>query len=226
MPIAKPAADAHGQSLHHHGWVIVLTAVANFGLMGLHPHAGGQPLEMVQTLIRQGAYNSAVHGALMASYLVSIVGFLGLCHDLGRHRLSVQLAFVAYVASVFAAISAAVAAGFVMRSIAIGYASAGPEQVDLITNALRVTGAFNFAWGRIWMVALSAAILLWSIALVRLPDVLPRLLGALGMLLGGLSISGLIAGSIGLNVSAVLAMIAAQTAWSIGIGILLIRKNR
>lgn len=213
-------------SVRLYGWLISGGSIAAISLMGLHPKmSSGSPLETVQALVRNAIFNASIHGSLMAVYVLLAVAFLGLCHYLGRHRVTVQLGYAAYVLSLIAGISAAVSAGFVMTTIAGGYPNPTPDQVDRMLNGMRVAGAYNFTWGRIWMIAVSAAVLLWSVELVRREKALERSIGAYGIALGAVTITGMIAGIIGLSVYAVLAMVAAQTLWSVLVGVLLIRHG-
>ena len=213
-------------SVRLYGWLIAGGSIAAILLMSLHPRmSGGSPLEMVQALVRNASFNASVHGSLMAVYVMLAVSFLGLCHYLGRHQVTVHLGYAAYVLSLVAGISAAVSAGFVMATIAGGYPNPTPDQVDRIVNGMRVAGAYNFTWGRIWMVAVSAAVLLWSVELVRRDKAFERSIGAFGIALGAVTIVGMITGIIGLSVYAVIAMVAAQTVWSVLVGVLLIRHG-
>ena len=213
-------------SVRLYGWLIAGGSIAAILLMSLHPRmSGGSPLEMVQALVRNASFNASVHGSLMAVYVMLGVSFLGLCHYLGRHQVTVQLGYAAYVLSLVAGISAAVSAGFVMATIAGGYPNPTPDQVDRIVNGMRVAGAYNFTWGRIWMIAVSAAVLLWSVELVHRDKAFERSIGAFGIALGAITIVGMIAGIIGLSVYAVIAMVAAQTVWSVLVGVLLIRHG-
>ena len=118
-----------GTSVRLYGWLIAGGSIAAILLMSLHPRmSGGSPLEIVQALIRNASFNALVHGSLMAVYVMLGVSFLGLCHYLGRHQVTVQLGYAAYVLSLVAGISAAVSAGFVMATIAGGY----PNPLSLV----------------------------------------------------------------------------------------------
>lgn len=207
-----------------YGIILIVGSLLAFGGMSLHPSGGGAPLEMVRRIIQSGSFNAAVHGFLMAVYLLLVLGFFGFSRWLGGNRPLVQAGFIAYVAGAFAGIAAAISAGFVMRSIALGYTDAGPGQEDLVRNAFRVAGAFNYAWGRMWMLAISIAVLLWSIALLRRESP-ARLVALFGIAVGGVGTIGFVTGLISLSIMAVLGVIAGHTLWSVAAGWLLVRRD-
>lgn len=204
-----------------YGALIIAGSALALGGMAMHPTGGGKVMDMVRELAANGAFNAYVHGFLIAVYLCLTLGFFGFTRWLGGERLAAQAGFIAYAASIYAAIAAAMSAGFVNRTLAFAYLDAKPEEVNSVVAAFRVAGAFNYAWGRMWMIALSAAILLWSIELVRRPG-RARPLGWFGIALGAVSAAGFVLGLIPLTVAALIGVIAAQSAWSVGAGVLMI----
>ena len=207
-----------------YGWIIILGSLATLGGMALHPTAGGRIMENVRNLVENGAFNAQVHFFLITTYFVLLLGFFGLSDWLGGRRLLVRGGLIAYAVGTFAGSAAGVAAGFVLRTLAFGYANARPDEINSVVSAFRVAGAFNYAWGRMWMIAVSAAILLWSIEMVR-REGLARPLGAFGLLVGVAGVIGIPTGLIALSVTALLGLVLAQTAWSVGVGVLLIRSR-
>jgi hypothetical protein len=207
-----------------HGVLIIAGSVLALGGMAVHPSGAGKVMDMVRDLAANGSFNAYVHGFLIAVYLVLTLGFFGFTRWLGGDRIAAQAGLVAYAASAVAATAAAMSAGFVNRTLAFAYLEAKPEQVDSVVAAFRVSGAFNYAWGRMWMIAMSAAILLWSIELVRRTGS-ERLVGWFGVALGAVSIAGFVLGLIPLTVVALIGIIAAQTVWSIGVGVLMVRSR-
>lgn len=207
-----------------HGALIIAGSVLALAGMAVHPSGGGKVMDTVRDLAANGGFNAYVHGFLIAVYLGLTLGFFGFTRWLGGDRIAAQAGFVAYSASAVAATAAAMSAGFVNRTLAFAYLTAKPEEVNSVVAAFRVSGAFNYAWGRTWMIALSAAILLWSIELVR-QDGRARLLGWFGVSLGVVSIAGFVLGIIPLTVVALIGIIAAQTVWSVGAGVLMQRSR-
>jgi hypothetical protein len=207
-----------------HAWLIIAGSVLALVGMAVHPSGNGRAMDMVRDLVANGAFNAYVHGFLITVYLSLVLGFFGLTQWLGGGRVAAQAGFVAYCASVIAATAAAISSGFVNRTLAFNYLDAKPDEVNAVVAAFRVAGAFNHAWGRMWVIALSAAIVLWSIELLGLRG-FARPLGWLGLSIGIVAIIGLPLGLVPLTVVALVGVIAAQTAWSIGVGVLMLRSR-
>lgn len=217
----KAADGADGRT---HGWIVILGSLAALGGMMVHPTGGGRALDMVRSLVRDGGFNAGVHAFLIGVYLALILGFYGFSRRLGRDDPLVQGGFIAYVAGAFAAVAAAMSAGFVNRTLAMNYADATQDKAEYIVAAFRVSGAFNYAWGRMWVIAISVAILLWSIALLRRGGRV-RLLGLFGILLGLAGAAGIGLGLLPLSVFALIGVIAGQTLWSVAVGALMVRRS-
>ena len=207
-----------------YGWIIILGSIAAVVGMSLHPTPGPDLMENVRNMVENGEFSIAVHFGLLATYLVLLLGFVGFSDWLGLGRIAVRGGLIAYGASVVAGFAAAISGPIAMRTIAFGYAEAGPEQVDYVRAAFRVAGAQNFAWGRAWMIILSAAIFLWSIELMRRAG-LARGLGYFGLLVGTAGVVGIPLALIPLSPSSLVFLVLAQTAWSIGAGVLLLRAR-
>jgi hypothetical protein len=206
-----------------YGWIIVVGSIAALGGMALHPTGGGRIMENVRNIVENGGFNAAVHMFLITTYFVLLLGFLGFSDWLGGKRLVVRGGVIAYAVGAFAGSAAAIAAGFVLRTLSFSYVNAKPDEINSVVSAFRVAGAFNFAWGRMWMIAISVAIGLWSIELLR-REGLARPLGFFGLVVGLAGVIGIPSGIIALSVSALLGLVLAQTAWSVGAGVLLIRQ--
>lgn len=208
-----------------YGLIIIIGSIAAVVGMSLHPTPGPDIMQNVRDMVENGGFSIAVHFALLATYLVLMLGFVGFSDWLGLNRLAVRGGLIAYGASVVAGFGAAISGPIAMRTIAFAYAKAGPEQADYIRAAFRVAGAQNFAWGRAWMIILSAAILLWSIELLR-RDGLAKYLGYFGLLVGAAGVVGIPMALIPLSPGTLVFLVLAQAAWSIGAGVLLVRARR
>ena len=222
MPVIEEQAaplEAHDRT---YGWIIIAGSIAALGGMAVHPTGGGTALEMVRDLIAEGGFNAWLHGLLMAVYLVLLLGFYGFSLRLGMHRPLVQGGLIAYAAGVFAAIAAAISVGLRLSHRRLRLCQCRPGPGQFIVAAFRVAGAYNFAWGRMWMIAISAAILLWSLAM-RGEKGAARAIALLGIAVGIVGAIGIPTGLIPLTVIALVGLIAAQTLWSVAVGVLLVR---
>jgi hypothetical protein len=207
-----------------YGLIIIIGSLAALGGMAVHPTGGGKVMDTVRDLAANGGFNALVHGFLIGVYLLLILGFWGFSDWLGSDRPAVRGGIVAYAAGAFAGVAGAIQSGFVGRTLAFNYLDAKPEEINSVVAAFRVSGAQNFAWGRMWMIAISAAFLLWSIELVR-RDGSAKYLGGFGVIIGIVGFIGIPSGLIPLTVVALVGLILAQTAWSIGAGLLMIRSR-
>jgi hypothetical protein len=219
------ASDDIGQrSWTAYGWIIIIGSLAAVAGMAVHPTGGTNIMENVRNLVEDGDFNMAVHFSLIATYLVLVLGFVGLSDWLGLDRIFVRGGLIAYCASVVAGIAAAISGPIAMRTMAFAYAKATPDQAEYIVSAFRVAGAQNFGWGRMWMIVLSAAILLWSVELIR-REGMARYLGYFGLAVGAAGVVGIPLALIPLTPSSLVILVFAQTAWSVGAGLLLVRNR-
>jgi hypothetical protein len=218
------SADIEQKSWAAYGWIIIVASLAAVAGMAVHPTGGPNIMENVRNLVENGDFNMAVHFGLLTTYLILVLGFVGLSDWLGLNRIFVRGGLIAYCASVVAGFAAAISGPIAMRTIAFGYARAGPEQADYIRAAFRVAGAQNFAWGRAWMIILSGAILLWSIELIR-REGLAKYLGYFGLLVGAAGVIGIPLALIPLSPSSLVFLVLGQTVWSAGAGLLLVRTR-
>jgi hypothetical protein len=79
-------------------------------------------------------------------------------------------------------------------------------------------------WAGIGAVATSAAILAWSSLLVRRAGGL-RIIGGAGLALGLATIAMLVSGALILNVHGFILLVVSQAAWTIAIGLALVRNE-
>ena len=219
------ANDETGQqSWAAYGWIIIIGSLAAVAGMAVHPTGGPDIMANVRDMVENGGFNMAVHFGLLTTYLILLLGFVGLSDWLGLNRIFVRGGLIAYCASVVAGFAAAISGPIAMRTIAFGYAQAGPDQADYIRAAFRVAGAQNFAWGRAWMIILSGAILLWSVELIR-REGMARYLGYFGLLVGAAGVIGIPLALIPLSPGALVFLVLGQTVWSVGAGMLLVRSR-
>ena len=216
--------DIEQKSWAAYGWIIIIGSIAAVAGMSLHPTPGPDIMQNVRDMVENGGFSIAVHFGLLATYLILVLGFVGFSEWLGSSRLAVRGGLIAYCASVGAGFAAAISGPIAMRTMAFAYAKATPDQADFVRASFRVAGAQNFAWGRAWMIILSAAVLLWSVELVR-REGLPKILGYFGLVVGAAGVVGIPLALIPLSPSSLVFLVLGQTAWSVGAGILLVRAR-
>lgn len=203
------------------GILLIAGSLAGMVVMVLHPTAhhliageGGEP---------QAHLNVMVHGLAIASMPVLFMGLLGLARRLGFTDLTLA-ALVAFGFGAVAVMSAAVASGFVATPLVPKLLAAEGGSRDIYHALLDYTGLINQGFARVYVVAASAAILLWSAGILR-GRRMPRAVGIVGALLGTAILIAVISGHLRLDVHGFGAVTFAQSGWMIWIGVLLCREG-
>ncbi len=168
------------------GVIIAVSAGLTIVALSHHPTiAHREPSAAIADVVRFAATDRIVHGAMIAimGALLFSLCVLSIRRDLRDQ--SVLAALVAFAIGAVALIGAALLDGFVVPSIATTYAAAPPSAMPGAVALLRFCGATIQAASMLGTVAVSVAILLWSIGLVRSAGVL-RTTGIVGVLVAAL----------------------------------------
>ncbi len=203
------------------GILLFASCLAVVLVMGLHPT--GHELMDTEAFERLARLNKGIHGVAIAALPTLFVGLLGLWRRLSPSELSTA-ALVAFGLGVVAGVSAAVASGFVApvfieRALEAGEGRDGPNHA-LLTFA----GALNQGFAAVYVVATSAAILLWSLSMLRTGR-MGRSVASAGIAVGAVFLLLLLAGHLHLGVHGFGMVVFAQSAWLIWIGVLLCRGS-
>ncbi|HMC23713.1 MAG TPA: hypothetical protein VKL19_17790 [Thermoanaerobaculia bacterium] len=176
------------------------SALALLATMALHPTG--------HDVLRGGGGKAAVsHSLALISVPLALYGFLILTRRLGGLAL---LAFITWAAGAMAVINAAVLSGFV-----------APAFIDDPT-LLHYTGRLNQAFAGLYVMASSLAIVLWSVFILR--QRISVWIGALGIVVGVLTIGVVGSGHLRLNVHGFGVVAIAQAIWMICVAVMLIRS--
>jgi len=201
------------------GVALILGAVGSIVTMAFHPRGGG-----LDTILRQASLNIGVHTLAVASLTVMIFGFLRLSRTQGPQQPQADLGFVAFVIGAGAAILAAIHNGFVTPILARQASDTDPAEMA----AWNVVFDFNHHVGevmtKVFIVATSTAIFLWSMGMVRIGTGW-RSLGAAGIGIGAAGLIALFTGHIRDNVHDVGLFILCIAAWIAVLGVLLCRSG-
>ena len=100
------------------------------------------------------------------------------------------------------------------------------EQIthDIAAALFHYTGAINQAFAKVFVIASSAAILLWS-ATILAHGQLARAAGVLGVIVGALALFAVVIGHLRLDVHGFGAVVLCQGIWMITVGVLLVRSR-
>jgi hypothetical protein len=175
-------------------------------------------------MVDGAVFNGWIHGSLMLSYLVLVSAFYLLSRRLGLGRPAVSLGMTAYAFGTFAMIAAAVINGFALALFASQYAGVGvgADRAAAVGAAFNLAGSISAIWAAVGAAGWAVATLAWSLRLVALP-VGNRIIGGFGILIGVATMAMLASGLLILDLHGFLAVVASQTAWSVAVGVQLIR---
>jgi hypothetical protein len=195
---------------HRGGWALIAGAVGFIITMALHPTAdqllAPQQLGPVTRMV------VGVHGFALVCLPISFFGALVL-----SRRLDTLGAPVAYGFGAVAVMCAAIWSGLLAPAIA-SRMGAPPPTGDMWRELFSYNGLGNQAFALVYAVASSAAIVLWSIALVQGLGLGSRVLGVYGCLLGPAIVIALFTGALGLGVHGFGVIAFGQAIWFIGAG--------
>ena len=96
---------------------------------------------------------------------------------------------------------------------------------DTWRAVLTLSGHLNQAFAQVYVVASSAAIVLWSAAILTRSN-FSRPLGVYGCILGPLTVIGVLSGHIRLNVHGFGMVVVSQAVWFISAGVLLWKEKQ
>ena len=204
------------------GSLLIAGSLALVLVMGFHPTAH-------DLLDREGFAHQAhagviVHGLALVAFPVLFLGLLGLSRHLGPSDLATA-ALVAYGFGGAAGSSAAVASGFVAPGVIENILGAQGGSREMHHALLEYTGLLNQGFAKVHVVASSAAILLWSWAILRSRR-MARAAGVTGAIVGAGVLLGFFSGHLRLDVHGFGVVVLAQSAWLIWLGVLLCRGRQ
>jgi hypothetical protein len=138
--------------------------------------------------------NRSVHALAIAGTIATVFGLVGLRRQLGERRGLGDAGLVAYGFGAVAVMFAAIASGFVATQLAGYMIQAGGEAVRATWEPLLdYNFAVNQANTKVFVVAGSAGITLFSLAMMRIPR-FGRALGLTGLVVGTAAIVATISG--------------------------------
>ena len=202
---------------------ILLIAGSLVGVMVLSLHPTGRDLLTSADASRQALLSMMVHALALAGLPMLFLGQLGLARRLGSSHLTTS-ALVVYGFGGVAVLSAAVVSGFVSTPITQRILAAEGPTREMYKALLMYSGLLNHGFANVSVVASSAAILLWSVAIIRSKQ-MTRAVGFAGIVVSTGVLLAFLSGHLGLDVHGFGLITFAQSAWMIWLGILLCRAT-
>jgi hypothetical protein len=200
------------------GIALIAGSIGGIVTMAIHPTGSGvlTPAQFE----RLAVVSAIAHSLAMISFLILVLGAFGLTRRLAAPD---RLAFSGLVVYVFAAVAVLIAtavSGFIvpniMRHMIRDVPSAAPQWRIVIDSIFQINQAFS----RIFTVAASAAVALWSVSALRHGG-LGRGIAIYGCIIAPLLILTICSGRLVLNVHGMAIVVLAQAIWFITAGIVL-----
>jgi hypothetical protein len=206
---------------------IVLIAAAVFTVVALahHPtlHGTQRPTMLVAKLAALGAMDRLVHGVLLVLIGALLFGMTVFAARRGLRRESVLAAAIAYALGASSMIGAALIDGFVLSALASRSAGASAPEAAALVPVFAMLGAAVQVLARFATVATAAAVLLWSLPLIRARGGV-RWAGVLGIA-SATGAVGMLAATHRLDPHSMRAVVLLQTVWYVAVGVLLLRGD-
>jgi hypothetical protein len=168
--------------------------------------------------------NRLVHAGLLVVLVAIFVGFLGLADRLGWTRLSVRAAAAFQGCGLVCMIGAALINGFLLSALAGKNIDQPPEVVEALRHLLVSCHLANQTLAQAGTVALSIAILAWSLAM-RGAGRAAFALALIGLIVGALPVVLLVGGQLQLDVRGMGGVVVVQALWNIAVAVWLLKQR-
>ena len=205
------------------GAALIAGSLGTLVTMSLHPT--GHELFVPGQLARATHLAVGAHALAIACLPVSFLGALALSRRLASPDRLATAALVTYAFAVTAAMNAAVVSGLVGPRLVARIVDGAASEAEAWRTVFRYNGHLNQAFARVLVVASSAAIVLWSAAILRV-GLLARGVGFYGCVLGPLTVAALLSGHLRLDVHGFGLVVLGQALWFIAAGTQLLRHGR
>ena len=207
-----------------YGIALIVGAVGGVVTMMFHPTSRDLVGPIDQIARRNEIITVATHALALISIPISFFGFLGLSRLLSLDRLLVSAALVFYSFAAVAAMCAAVASGLIAPVITRQMMIGDESTRQSLRLFLWYDSLLNQGFAKVFFVALSLAIIFWSISILRISR-FAQTIGIIGCVVALVSLVGFFSGHVRLDVHGFGLFILAQSTWVILLGVFLFRWN-
>ncbi|MBK7878413.1 MAG: hypothetical protein IPJ77_22385 [Planctomycetes bacterium] len=204
------------------GTALILGAVGTMVTMAAHPT--GHDLASAEHFERVAFLAKAVHALAIASVPITFLGVLALARRLDGPDRSAIAGLVVFGFAAVSVVAAAVVSGFVTPELMRRHLDVDAAEKLQLHHVLDLAHELNQAFARVYVVASSVAIGLWSVAILRGRG-LAKGLGGYGLVLGAAATVGILSGHLRLDVHGFGAVVLGQAVWWITAGVLLRRAG-
>ncbi|HEX8453603.1 MAG TPA: hypothetical protein VF647_15995 [Longimicrobium sp.] len=203
------------------GWALIAGAIGGVVTMGFHP-SGGELMASGDGAAHLARVALLTHALGIASCPVSLAGAVGLSRRIAKGGAPSLLPLAAYATALVAALSATVNSGLVGPKIAQRMMEAQGMKLEALSALFLYAGLAARAFSGVFIVASSAAVLLWCAEILARKS-FPLWLGAAGAAVSTLILAAYLSGHVRLDVHGFGLLLFAQSAWFIAAGAVLIR---
>jgi hypothetical protein len=207
-----------------YGGALIVGSVGGIVTMLFHPTGHDLLAQADQIARRNEAITVATHSLALASTPVLLFGFSGLSRRLDWEYPPTWAAFIAYAFAAAAAMCAAVINGLAGPVLTRQILNADEPSRQVLQAVFVNNTLLNGAFSKVFVVASSAAITLWSVSILK-SSRFAKSIGVTGCIVGLASIAVLLSGHLRLNVHGFGLLVFAQSAWVILLGALLCRQG-
>jgi hypothetical protein len=196
---------------------IALIAGSLGGILTMAIHPTGAASLTADQVAHLAVASAAAHSLAMVSFVVLFLGGCGLARSIGAPD---RIAFSAIVTYGFACVAVFIAtavSGFIVPSIMRHMILDVPATAQQWTIVIDGIFQINQAFARIYSVAASLAIILWSVSALRNGG-LGRGVATYGCVIAPFIIVGIVIGHLRLNVHAMAMVVLGQAIWSVIVG--------
>lgn len=222
--IPEPFNEQRESSDRVIGWMIAIATALAILMMAHHPTIHTDAMaDVIAEMARKAAINRFVHGSLIALIGVLLFAFSEYSRRRCRNTPLLRAALLAYAIGALASIGAGLINGFVSTELALRYADANADALEVLRHLLRLCWRFNQALAQLGEIGRGMAMVLWSIALLRAGN--QRWLGGFGLIAGGVPVLAILSGMLPLDLHGALLALAAMSAWNLALAMQLIRNR-
>ena len=204
------------------GWAMIAGTIGVLATLVLHPSERGlfDP-SLVEGI---GRTMIIVHSLALVSLPLWFMGGCGLSKRIGWNDAFAVAGLIVYGFALAAMTNALVIDGLVTPGLARAIANAAPDKAIEWKIAFNHNAMLDQAFVNVFLAASSAAITLWSVAILR-TAVFLRIIGIFGCLLGVATIISQLTGELGQHPHIFFLVLIGQAIWFLGIGLQLCRAK-
>jgi hypothetical protein len=204
---------------------LILGSAGTVVTMIFHP-TGGDLLHRNRELAERGEMMAvATHALALFSVPLLFYGFLGLYRCFGKNSPLATAALTAWLFGAFAVICAGAFSGLIAPNVTRQMAGADEATGKILGELLHYNYLINQGFTKIFVVASSVSVILWSALFLKTGGRLTKITGVTGCVIAGVSLIAFFAGHLRLDVHGFGLFVFAQTIWIILAGILLFRAD-